>query len=543
MSVRAAHFVIFGLLTVCCDTTASGHNFRRLHTSKSSSAAPPPPPAFVPWVLAADTDLGTGIPFAGSGAEPFLGIFATEAGCRAFCAAQSNCTQYTWNNISTNKLWTQRCYGRHDTTWLPSDFTGCYSGRRVPLPPPPGPPPPVPPGLVSLSVQTGALINPHLFGYDLEEWGSPLNLTYNDTAGMSLTEALHPGVLRYPSGTGSNIWDTIHGRFVPAPTGNPGGYHGWETELAPPVNGLPVGTFSGKSFLAGLGGKAKRVVWALNVYSLSVKETCEQIAYIADLPGQQAPGVLLELGNELWSTAQGLPNFPNATAYAEAMVPIVECARRYMPNAKIGACGQSGLGWNPQLRPYFEQKPPLFDGLSIHEYDPDTSYVLAQPADERVSYVAAYSWAAAFGDAKSQRDEMGRSIPIWLTEFGFGLDQVSEPAACAVRPLLFGAKLRSDTAPCCHPLPLPPSLSLSLSLSLSVCLCVSLCVYYGHRSTTKLNRSTAPVDACWKHSTSAHSVHYTAHSTSAGSSVRSIPKSTAIQLGATTLRSPLKRLW
>ena len=38
------------------------------------------------------------------------------------------------------------------------------------------------------------------------------------------------------------------------------------------------------------------MIWALNVYSLSTKETCDQIAYIADLPGQQAPGVLLELG-------------------------------------------------------------------------------------------------------------------------------------------------------------------------------------------------------------------------------------------------------
>ena len=60
--------------------------------------------------------------------------------------------------------------------------------------------------LASLHVLPGATINPHLFGYDLEEWGSPLNLTYNDTAGLALTQALRPGVLRYPSGTGSNIW-------------------------------------------------------------------------------------------------------------------------------------------------------------------------------------------------------------------------------------------------------------------------------------------------------------------------------------------------
>jgi hypothetical protein len=114
-------------------------------------------------VLAADTNLGSGIPFAGNSLEPFLGIFPTEAACRDRCSAQPNCTQYTWNNISTNQRWTQRCYGRHDAAWLPVNSKGCYSGRRV-LPPRPGPPPPVPPGIVSLGVQSGAPINPHLFG-------------------------------------------------------------------------------------------------------------------------------------------------------------------------------------------------------------------------------------------------------------------------------------------------------------------------------------------------------------------------------------------
>ena len=440
---RCSLLVVAARLLLCSSTTkqsiaAPDTSLRplRLHSAESAAAATATTrrrqpanetrPPVVPWVLAPNTQLGTGIPFAGNDAEPFLGTFDSEAACRDFCATQPNCTQYTWNNITTNRLWTKRCYGRHDSAWLPSHYPGCYSGRRVePLPSPAGPPPPVlHPGVVSLDVQDGTPINQHLFGYDLEEWGSPLNLTYNDTAGLALTEALHPGVLRYPSGTGSNIWDTIRGRFIPAPTGNPGGYHGWETELAPPVNDLPMGTFSGKSFLAGLGGKAKRVIWALNVYSLSTKETCDQIAYISTLPGQQAPGVLLELGNELWSSAQGMPNFPNATVYAEAMIPIVECARKYMPKAKVGACGLSEFGWNEQLRPYFERTPPTFDGLSIHEYEPDTTYVLAQPADERVSYVAAYSWASAFDDAKDQRALMGVSTPIWLTEFGFGLNKV-----------------------------------------------------------------------------------------------------------------------
>ena len=114
-------------------------------------------PPVVPWVLAPNTQLGTGIPFAGNDAGPFLGTFDSEAACRDFCATQPNCTQYTWNNISTNRLWTKRCYGRHESAWFPSHYPGCYSGRRVePLPSPAGPPPPVlHPGAVSLDVQDG----------------------------------------------------------------------------------------------------------------------------------------------------------------------------------------------------------------------------------------------------------------------------------------------------------------------------------------------------------------------------------------------------
>ena len=76
-----------------------------------------------------------------------------------------------------------------------------------------------------------------------------------------------------------------------------------------------------------------------------------------------------------------------------------------------------------QLRPYFNIKPPLFDGLSVHEYDPGVDTVMAQPPADRIPYVASYGWASAFDDAKGQHDYMGSSIPIWLTEFGFGLDR------------------------------------------------------------------------------------------------------------------------
>jgi hypothetical protein len=293
--------------------------------------------ATIPWVLVPDETFNADVPLGGSADVPLLGIFPTEAGCREHCTAQPNCTQYTWNNLSKSgsvAAWSNRCYGRHDDVWELHGARLQFSGRRFslpPLPPPPPPPGPVPVGVVSLSVEPGVAVNPQLFGYVLEEWTSPLNLTFNDTAGLALTEALHPGVLRYPSGTGANIWDSKRGRYVPAPGGT--GYTGWERDIAPAINGLPEGTFSAASFLAGFGGKVRRVLWNLNVYTFNATQTCDQIRYIAGLPGQQEPGVLLELGNELAQSGQGLPRFPNGTAYAEAMVPVVACVRTYMPHA------------------------------------------------------------------------------------------------------------------------------------------------------------------------------------------------------------------
>ena len=62
----------------------------------------------------------------------------------------------------------------------------------------------------------------------------------------------------------------------------------------PFINDLPTGTMSAASFLEGLGGRAKKVIWDLNVFTFNTTEACDQIRYIAGLPGQQEPGVLLE---------------------------------------------------------------------------------------------------------------------------------------------------------------------------------------------------------------------------------------------------------
>ena len=114
---------------------------------------------------------------------------------------------------------------------------------------------------------------------------------FNDTGGMSLTEALSPGVLRYPGGTGSNIWNMTSGRFIMLPKG-----YSTYGPIAKYDGTLPDGLLGAAAYLRGLGGVAKRAVWNLNVYSYTVNETCDEIRMISQLPGQQEPGVLLELG-------------------------------------------------------------------------------------------------------------------------------------------------------------------------------------------------------------------------------------------------------
>ena len=104
----------------------------------------------------------------------------------------------------------------------------------------------------ALRILAGRTLDPYLFGWNLEQWGSVLNLTFQDTAGLAFTDALHPGVLRHPGGTNANIWDLRAGEYVhPLPTAS--GYNRYH-EFVPWISGQPAGTFSGASFLDGLGG-------------------------------------------------------------------------------------------------------------------------------------------------------------------------------------------------------------------------------------------------------------------------------------------------
>ena len=74
------------------------------------------------------------------------------------------------------------------------------------------------------------------------------------------------------------------------------------------------------------------------------------------------------------------------------MVPIVACARRHMPHAKVAAVGQPWGGWNQGLK----KRAALFDAISWHEYGPAGREVNAGGSnpfhhlEDRVSFVAGY---------------------------------------------------------------------------------------------------------------------------------------------------------
>jgi hypothetical protein len=113
------------------------------------------------------------------------------------------------------------------------------------------------------------------------------------------------------------------------------------------------------------------------------------------------------------------------------MVDIIACARTLMPHAKVAAVGTPGA-WNRGLRPYLH----LIDGVSHHTYAPSKSSVQSQSREEQVSYVAGYSRAGLLSDVAAQKADLGVAVPMWVTEFGVGLNADDD---CLLPDLIFGS--------------------------------------------------------------------------------------------------------
>jgi hypothetical protein len=278
----------------------------------------------------------------------------------------------------------------------------------------------------TLVQQPGVRLNPRLFGYNLEVYGTMINNSFSDTAGLAIADALHLGALRYPGGTMSNVFDPIHGRYTE--TTAAGGAYKEFAMYAKIIEGAgPPGTFSAARFMEGIGGRSRAVIWDLNVFSFNTSRACAQIEYIATLPPPPAGlETFLELGNELYSRAQGMPRFPTGASYAEAMAPIVRCARAALPSAKIAAVGYSAADSSAWVKGVAEHAAD-FDAVSIHVYSPGNSAVdkynktPGGGIDDQLTYVMGYSRTLMHAAANRSVADFGAEKKLWMTEFNYGL--------------------------------------------------------------------------------------------------------------------------
>ena len=267
-------------------------------------------------------------------------------------------------------------------------------------------------------------MNPNLFGYNLEVFGTMVNNTMDDTAGLAIADALHLGTLRYPGGTMANIWDPRAGRY----TGIEKAAYAKFAPYAELIKAAgPPGTFGAAKFLQGVGGRANATIWDLNVYSFNTSQACAQIEYIASLPPPPDGVHLLELGNELYSHSQGGPKFETGASYAEQMKPIIACARRILPHAKIALVGFSGPSpgaWSESILNVTRHDSALdFDALTLHTYLPHDAEVAAVAEADRLSYVAGYSRQLLRHCVNISVGMFGARKQIWHTEFNYGLEK------------------------------------------------------------------------------------------------------------------------
>ena len=133
---------------------------------------------------------------------------------------------------------------------------------------------------------------------------------------------------------------------------------------------------------------------------------------------------------------QGDPRFPNGAVYMQQVQQVATCARKLMPRAKLMAVGAAG-GWNQALRS--SGLLHLFDGVSLHEYEPSGAAVnaTAKTLADRVSLVAGWGRAVMVRDVDQLTADLGEhNHSIIYTEFGYGLNH---PGECVLPALLNGA--------------------------------------------------------------------------------------------------------
>jgi hypothetical protein len=276
-----------------------------------------------------------------------------------------------------------------------------------------------PPACTVQAAPTGRPVNPLLFGIN-DILGPIINLTYSDSALQAAVSALGVGALRHPGGTVANYWTMANGSYVGDGGTSPGcsGQHWNYCKYEERIAHHPPRTFSAQRFAEGVGSVVRATVHDLNVLTMTTSQS------IAELHALAEAGVVvthLELGNEFYIGKHYEWRFPTAASYAAACAPVVAAARQIWPHAKIAVVAAFSGAWNVNL----SKQTALInsvDAVTMHHYGPKPDDVLALPAEQRRSALAADGEIVSASMAAQIRDtfaKRGPSLALWRTEYNY----------------------------------------------------------------------------------------------------------------------------
>jgi hypothetical protein len=210
--------------------------------------------------------------------------------------------------------------------------------------------------------------------------GTKTFLAYNDSAVTASLRRVHVGGLRHPGGTVANYWSLVNASYI-VPCKGPGGIKPYdECGYAKNVSRFAPNTFTAANFVSQLvpnlqpftaADEELRVVFDLNILTLSEEETVNQVDYlVASIPNASTRIKYVELGNEYYLKHYNYW-FANASVYMEKATPVIARVRKLLPNAKIAAVTRhnsvrngSGVEFNDQVAKFKD----LIDAVTIHDY-------------------------------------------------------------------------------------------------------------------------------------------------------------------------------
>ena len=259
------------------------------------------------------------------------------------------------------------------------------------------------------------------FGLNWDYPGAAL-FSSNLPGEYSNLQALHPGTLRWPGGTGANYFQWQQG--YPTDGGE--------------LNGFP---FTLQDLEAAYQATHAAPVFDLNLMT-STLQSQEQMLTQAQALG--LPIRYLELGNEFYLSQSDYVNaFPTAADYGRTVAQWVTALHKDFPGAAVAAVGADDVGarsrsqtWNQEMLVAAQLSGGRPDAITLHIKPESTTAVTAAGLN---AYFSGPS--ATVQRTNSVVAALTNPEPTWLTEYNLRPDSASNPGQQVYAHALFVAEL------------------------------------------------------------------------------------------------------